>query len=260
MIERAAKITALPPVISPNRRPIRNDVPPVWITLRRLSRCCTCPSSCAITPAISSGDSRLLQQRVEQIDFPARQRDGIGDGRGQHRGLERQTRCRRRRAACSPSRRTRPVPRAGRTPFRRRRRAPAGRPLRRSAFPGRTERAARDGRRAAECRTPSRERWSTPPRATSPRSARSAGPASAASSEPQRDISSFATASSSISSRASGKAETQLTRKPCGSSARRISSYGQAAIDGPVFDDLELLRETQRHRAFAARRAVAIDG
>ena len=54
---REAKISALEPVMSPNSNPIRNDVPPLWINPRMLSRCLRWPSSCASTPAISSGFS-----------------------------------------------------------------------------------------------------------------------------------------------------------------------------------------------------------
>ena len=54
---REPKISALEPVMSPNNNPIRNDVPPSWISLRMLSRCLRWPSSWASTPAISSAFS-----------------------------------------------------------------------------------------------------------------------------------------------------------------------------------------------------------
>ena len=156
-------------MMSPNSRPIRKDEPPVWMILRRPSRLCACPSSCASTPAISSDIARFLDQSVEQIDLAARQREGIREIERQHMRFQRRRRCRRQPGSCPPSSR---APLA--LPCARRRAAeeacaPAGRPPRRYAFRPYKEPSAPADRPPAECRTASPRRSSRPQRATRPR-------------------------------------------------------------------------------------------
>ena len=107
--------------------------------------------------------------------------------------------------------------------------------------PRTTERSAPDDRQAAECRTPSQGQWSTPPPATSRRSARSAGPLHIQRAAPRqklfRDGLVFDVETRQRRGRDAADAAIHADRRAADIVIRPGGDHRA------VFDDLELLRE-----------------
>ena len=81
--------TAPPPTKSPSSMPNRNDRPALCSTAAMPSRWATWPISCADDAGELVRALGFVDQALEDVDAPARQRDRIGIAAAQHRGPQR---------------------------------------------------------------------------------------------------------------------------------------------------------------------------